>query len=74
MRRNVEDLISHGRKEIKRTSAVIRSDVAYMGGGERGKTSEEESRTKEEENVVGGKVKAVASERLIPHLQVDDER
>lgn len=58
VRRNVEDLISHGRKEIKRTSAVIRSDVAYMGGGERGKTSEEESRTKEEENVVGRKSKS----------------
>lgn len=57
VRRNVEDLISHGRKEIKRTSAVIRSDVAYMGGGERGKTSEE-SRTKEEENVVGRKGKS----------------
>lgn len=39
-------------------SAVIRSDVAYMGGGERGKTSEEESRTKEEENVVGRKGKS----------------
>ena len=32
---DVEDLISHRRKEIKRTSAVIRSNVACMGGGKR---------------------------------------
>ena len=60
MRRNVEDLISHRRKEIKRTSAVTRSDVACMGGSgkKRSKTSEEESRTKEEENAMGRKSKS----------------